>query len=273
MGRRPTLNHHISVVTVTFNNQCELEQYWSAKTLRSFEWIVVDNASTDDSVSVARSLGATGIKLKANVGFAKANNIGMRAAVGEHLYFVNPDVKILERDFDSLGTMIDTYGALVAPRLKNIEGSLQPNARGIPTLFSKVVSLFTKNGNSGCHDPNTAIDKSTTYWLTGAVVGSKRQIWHELGGWNEKYFLYFEDIDLCLRAMKSKIPLMLLEDVKWIHEWKRNSNNFSLFHIIQHFRSATVFYAEYPSLLLPKALSRKILTNNGIVPMVPEEGK
>uniref|UniRef100_UPI003CFAFC34 glycosyltransferase n=1 Tax=Campylobacter coli TaxID=195 RepID=UPI003CFAFC34 len=89
-----------TLISVSYNSGEALRRFWLDAALpHSVRWIVVDNASTDDSVSVARAAGAEVIQLSENIGFGAANNLGFEQADSPYVGFVNPDVRV---DFDSL---------------------------------------------------------------------------------------------------------------------------------------------------------------------------
>lgn len=123
--------HQWTVVTVTYNSADTLRRCWRAA--KPYEWIVVDNASSDDSVVVAEELGARVIRLPENVGFSKANNVGVRQAAGEYVVFANPDLEIDPDGMDVLKQHLDTHGGLVAPQLIVPTGLPSPTAEDSPT--------------------------------------------------------------------------------------------------------------------------------------------
>ncbi|MEU2611315.1 glycosyltransferase family 2 protein [Micromonospora sp. NPDC007271] len=253
--------HQWSVVTVTYNSADTLRRCWRGAT-KPYEWIVVDNCSADDSATVAEELGARVIRLPENVGFAKANNVGMRAAAGEYILFGNPDLEIRPDGLDILQRHLDLHGGLVAPQLLSSEGIPQPNGRGFPYATAKL-------GNrkvwplSQLHASYrmTAEPGEARYvaWVMGAAVAGRTPDVIELGGWNERFFLYYEDHELGLRAWRHGCPVALLGDVRWTHHWARATNSFqwSRAHTLE-LQSARIFFGMFPEFLigLPPAARR-----------------
>ncbi|MEU6202945.1 glycosyltransferase family 2 protein [Micromonospora musae] len=253
--------HRWSVVTVTYNSAETLRRCWRDEA-RPYEWIVVDNASSDDSVAVAEELGARVVRLPENVGFSRANNVGVRQAAGEYVLFANPDLEIGPDGFDVLARHLDQHGGLAAPQLLSSDGVAQPNGRGFPYATAKV-------GNrkvwplSRMHASYrlTAAPREARWvaWVMGAAVAARTADFLDLGGWNERFFLYYEDHELGLRAWRKGRPVALLGDVRWTHHWGRATNSFrwSRAHTLE-LRSARTFFGMFPEFLtgLPPASRR-----------------
>ncbi len=176
-----------SVVTVTYNSSATLQRFWDEDRPAEVEWIVVDNGSTDDSVAVARRLGARVVALGRNVGFSAANNIGLADAEGKYTAFLNPDVRARWQDLPALAQAIDHFGGLVSPQLVNGDGSLQPNGRGAPMLLSKVIHRLAPERQSDGYQIVAADDQTKyAFWLMGAAVMGRTDTLRTLRGWSER---------------------------------------------------------------------------------------
>jgi len=241
-----------SLVTVTFNSEKKIRQYWKDFSIPDgCEWIVVDNSSSDDTARVAEELGGRVIELNENKGFAAANNVGFNASSGRYVAFVNPDVRVGAGDLVTLSSALDHRYALVAPQLVNEDGSLQPNGRGWPYLSRQVANRLRPSAGEGQYrlyaqpgDPQLEV-----VWLTGAVIAGRRETLASLGPWDESYFLYYEDVDLCLRARKKSVPSIVVGNVNWTHGWARESTGFRFTPWRRQLTSAARFYARNPHLL------------------------
>jgi N-acetylglucosaminyl-diphospho-decaprenol L-rhamnosyltransferase len=253
--------HRWSVVTVTYNSAPTLRRCWS-NSAKPYDWIVVDNCSADGSADVAEELGAAVVRLPENVGFSRANNIAVRRLTTDYVLFANPDLVVSPDGLDVLAAHLDLHGGLVAPQLLSSDGSPQPNGRGFPYASAKL-------GNrkvwplSRLHasyrllaQPGEAI---WVAWVMGAAVAARSEDFIALGGWNERFFLYYEDHELGLRAWDRGQPVAVLGDVRWTHHWGRatNSLRWSNAHALE-LRSAMLFFGTYPEFLfdLPPARRR-----------------
>lgn len=241
-----------SLITVTFNSARTLTEYWrSFPTAPSTEWIVVDNHSSDDSVATAKALGARVISLNSNLGFGAANNIGFRESNGDFVAFVNPDVRVDVTDLPRLEhELTKDPRSLVAPQLVNHDGSLQPNGRGLPYLINKVRNRTTPDELLGSylhfaeHGQIVPVD-----WLMGAVVAGRRAHLADLGPWDERFFVYYEDSDLGLRNARIGGTSKILGDARWQHGWARETTAPSLSAWRRELPSMMKFYSRYPRLL------------------------
>ncbi|TFD81607.1 glycosyltransferase [Cryobacterium sp. Sr8] len=242
-----------TLVTVTYNNAEKLRTYWSTPIPAGVEWIVVDNGSTDDSVAVARELGATHvIEAGRNLGFSAANNVGLKRSTGTYVAFVNPDVRVTFEDLPALATRINRRGGLVSPQLVNDDLSRQPNGRGMPLLLHKVLNRLS-NG-SKLQDSYLLFaggnEERSVFWLIGAVVAGTADTFAALGGWNERYFLYYEDKDISIRAWRAGLPVTLCGQFRWTHGWARETTSFKLAPWAREISSLLKFYALYPEFVL-----------------------
>lgn len=244
---------HWTLITVSFNSASTLERCWRGVDLSTFRWIVVDNASTDHSREVALDLGAEVIALAENVGFSRANNIALAATSSKYVAFVNPDVVVRPGDLSELGHLSSAYDALVAPQLINLDGSLQPNGRGLPFLVDKFAhrGISLPSSDLGRYLP-TLSEPSYVAWLIGAVIAGETDQFRALGGWDERYFLYHEDSSLCLSAWNQDMKVILSTNHSWVHEWRRESKSLNWRAIRHEVVSALKFYRIHPELLVPR---------------------
>ncbi len=243
-----------SLITVTYNSANDLKEFWNSFDGLLAEWIVVDNASTDGSAEIATRLGARVIELPENVGFSAANNRGVEAANTDVLIFVNPDVRVTRPGLDDLVELLSLRGGLLAPQLVNADGSLQENGRAMPYPHRKLAHMFLPNGKISKGYSRFAKPGETVAvpWVMGAALAMNRKDFEAIGGWNDLYFIYYEDADICLRSWKHGIEVNLAGSVNWVHGWARETaRSFSWriwkFEIV----SAVKFYLTHPSSVLP----------------------
>ena len=207
----------LSVVILNYNvkhflNLC-LESVVEATQNIKTEIIVVDNDSRDGSVAmVAQKFPQVRcIANKENFGFSKGNNMGVKHAQGKYICILNPDTVVSETTFESLLDFCkqnDNVG-VVGPKL--VDGSglfLKECKRGKPTpwnAFTKITGLYKLSSRWFGAYYNMKLDQDST-GKTAAVVGAfmllKKSIYIEIGGFDESFFMYFEDDDFCYRIAR-----------------------------------------------------------------------
>ncbi len=252
-------SQHWTVVTVTYNSAEHLRSCWAPGALGDARWLVVDNASTDSTVAVAEQLGAEVIRLPENIGFSAANNVGLKQAESDWVAFVNPDVTIPSgEDLVRLGRAAQVNGGLVAPQLLNADGTEQPNARGLPYPLSKLAHRARGLPGVDVHDYVRTDLKTPVYvaWVMGAALAGKTDDFRAMGGWDERFFLYYEDHDIGLRAWASGRPVVVDPSVRWAHGWQRETTHLRLKPWLHEMRSGISFYRRYPALLSARRARR-----------------
>ena len=169
--------------------------------------IVVDNNSPPDP-ALARLRRAYGVSLKQfnrNNGFARAANEGCRLAGGEWVLLLNPDTAVPEGFLDQLETLCHTLdvdeprAGVVGLALRNADGGDQPSCGPPPTLTRTLIGLCLPRRLRKCR-PIRATDRVAVPWVTGCGMLVRRACWEELGGFDESFFLYYEDADFCRRV-------------------------------------------------------------------------
>ena len=177
------------------------------------EVIVLDNASDDDSMARLRTAFGAEPRVKllesaTNGGFARGNNQAIAEARGEYLLLLNPDTLVGESTLSCCLTFLQTHpdAGAVGPRLINQSGVMHPECkRGVPTLwhsFCRFTHLYRMAPHSawlnGYYQGHLSPDEvQQVPVLTGAFLMMRRALYLEVGGLDERYFMYGEDIDLC----------------------------------------------------------------------------
>lgn len=253
------MSNDVSLITVTYNSSEDLLEHWSSPLPEGVEWIVVDNNSSDDSAGVAEKLGAKVVRLPRNVGFSGANNVGSALSDSPCLIFVNPDVRVEGEEARALGRRAIELQALVAPQLINSDGTRQENGRALPFLYRKFLHFFGGASSQRTYEifaePGELVRAS---WVIGAAVAVPRFVFEKVGGWDSRFFIYYEDSDLCMRASAAGYPTLIDGSVRWEHAWARATRkSINLASWKFEWRSACTFYRRYPGLLLhPRILGK-----------------
>jgi GT2 family glycosyltransferase len=227
----------LSVIIVNWNTGALLrdcvESVYRETKRHSFEVIVVDNASSDDSLSLVESefKAAVVIKNSKNLGFAKGNNIGVEAAEGKYVILLNPDTKVLYGALDKICNYLETAAndvGAAGPMLLNKDGSFQTEQGmrfpALGTAFAQYFFLSRIFGLPGIF-MNRALKKTSDVdWLCGACLASPRKIYKEMGGLDEKYFLYAEDMDICYRLREKGYRSVFLPGAAIMHISKQSTS-------------------------------------------------
>ena len=215
---------------------------------------VVDNASVDGSQAMVRKKfpHVHLIDNHKNLGFGKANNQALRITKGEYVLILNPDTLIQEDTLVVLKEFLDTHkdvGA-VGCKLINPDGSFQINSRrSLPTpwvAFTKIVGLgifFPKSKLFGRYNV-TYLDsdqESEVDVLSGSLMMVRKCILDKIGYFDEDYFMYGEDIDMCYRIKKSGSKIYYVPKTKAIH-YKGESTKKSEFSFIANFYTAMLIF-------------------------------
>lgn len=222
----------IAVVIVTWNSA-----HLIARCLEPFdrldikpEVIVYDNASSDNTVDMVRSKfpWATVIAAKENIGFGRANNVALRNSRKDIYVLLNPDA-FVESPEDILtlasNLSLNPKLACVGPRLINADGSHQVGDAGWRTtvlsmlnhtfwvhkVLSFVPSIYLSNSNLLKQD-SVEVD-----WICGACLVIRRTAWHEMNGFDDKIFMYGEDVDLGERLTAAGWDCLYVPRIKVMH--------------------------------------------------------
>jgi N-acetylglucosaminyl-diphospho-decaprenol L-rhamnosyltransferase len=191
----------VSVVVVNWNAGPALDACLASVAGQGArEIVVVDNGSTDGSADgLTRRAGVRVVAAGRNLGFAAGANLGAAEAVGEVLVFLNPDAVLLP---GALGTLVDALlrvpGAGIAGGgLTDDRGRWQPGA----ARFAPVAHLVLDTTVGRLPDRWRRAPRRVD-WVYGTFMAVRRDLFRQLGGFDPRYFLYGEDLDLCWRASR-----------------------------------------------------------------------
>ena len=239
------------MITVTYDSARTLDRIGPNSLPSDVEWIVIDNASADDSARAAERAGATRvIRLRDNRGFAAANNLALEVAKGRYVLFANPDLDFDPIDLPRLQVELDREPGLVSPQLINIDGTLQPNGRGFPTPLNKIRNRLPSARRSAYQIMAQPGQIKPVCFLMGASVATTIQFIRALGGWDERCFVYYEDHDLGFRAWDHGARVRVVGDINWTHGWARETKRLAFQPWRHEIRSAAPFFGKYHQLLL-----------------------
>jgi N-acetylglucosaminyl-diphospho-decaprenol L-rhamnosyltransferase len=192
-----------------------------------YEVIIVDNFSTDDSVQIIKE-NFPSFKLicsEDNLGFGKANNLAVRHSQGEHLLFLNTDTILIEDTPKILSDYL-TYNqnvAVVGSRLTFRDGSYQLSCGKLPNLAVEFLYKLRAELDRKWHDTFSNFynklysQELEVGWVTGACMMIRRDVFEKLEGFDESFFMYFEDVDICKRVRDLGLKVVYYPKTSLIH--------------------------------------------------------
>lgn len=203
---------------------------------KNFEVIVTLNLPEDDACFYDYSFPLRVIKNVKPKGFGSNHNAAFNYSEGKFYVVVNPDVRINSLDFNELiSPLSDPMVAAVAPLVLSPTGCVEDSARRFPTLLRFMRRVVFRQRNS---DYVTGELPQQVDWVAGMFVLFRREIYHRLGGFDDRrFYMYLEDVDICRRLQKMGLKTFLVPRVQVIHMAQRASRR-SLKHMRWHFISA-----------------------------------
>lgn len=190
--------------------------------------LVVDNASGDSTLDVLRSLPVETIALEENGGFAHGCNVGAAAGSSPYVLFLNPDARIEAGAVQALVDAIEADSALgaVAPRIVEPNGSLDFSLRRSPRLRSTYAQAFFLHRlfpdaawvDEVIREPAAYERPGAVEWVSGACFLVRRSVLEQIGGLDESFFHYSEDMDICARIWKAGYEIHYVPGARAEHE-------------------------------------------------------
>jgi len=258
---------HVSIIIVSFNARGDLERclesLHAAPPATPHDIVVVDNGSTDGSAEAARRWPSiTVIETGSNVGFARANNVGIRAAGGANLLLLNSDTIVPPGAIDRLLAELERHPdvAVVGPRLVDGSGRAELS---FGRMIGPLNELRQKRlARSGAAD-ELAKHRQYPDWVSGACLLVRRADADAVGGLDERYFMYAEDVDFCAAIRARGRRILFTPDVEVVHLRGRSAASAPAATRAAYRRSQLAFYGKHhpgwaPLLRLYLRLRRQI---------------
>jgi GT2 family glycosyltransferase len=254
----------LSIVIICWNDWKVIENCLRSIFTRThrteYEVIVSDNGSTDGSIENIRREFPTVrvIENGANLGFARANNIGIREARGEYVLILNPDTIIHEGALDRWIDFADchTEAGAVGCRVHNPDGSYQRSGRPFPTIFRYFVAALGLRFLGRLKSP-VLLDEYETWkgdtereidWQSGACLMVRGDLLRKLGGFDERFFYQFEEVDLCRRVWSAGYRIRFTPEASITHLGGQSVNRFPVRFALEVCRNGyRYFYKHYGS--------------------------
>lgn len=223
-----------------------------------FEVIVVDNNSQDGSVEMIKKEFPQVVLIinTDNLGFGKANNQGLKIAQGDYLMFLNTDVVVLDGALNKLVNFLDQHPSvmMVGPRLLNKDLTFQHACRrNLPNPINSFFHLFGltkffKNSKLANEYKQYASDPEVTgptQALSGAAMMFRRQVYSTIGGFDEIFFMYGEDLDFCKRVLDKGWQTVYVSDAKIIHFGGQSSGKRRVKSLLNFYEAMWLYYKKH----------------------------
>ncbi len=249
----------LTIAIVSYNARDELtaclESVFASTRLDSFEVIVADNASADGTVAMLgeRFPAVRVIASPENLGFGRASNLCWHEAKSSLVLFLNSDTVVSDRALDRLvaiARMRPEAGA-VGPRLLYPEGEIQMSFGAMPGIVSELLQKLWNAGYARGRGPlRSAVRKRysrerTVDWVSGACLLTRRDTLETINGFDETFFLYSEDADLCARVRATGALILFTPEVEIVHLLGRSVAKNRDRVVYESHRSRLYFYEKH----------------------------
>lgn len=277
------VKNKISIIIVTHNSApaltgCLASLHLALKGIDS-ELVVVDNGSNDDSPEQIKQQFPNAIVVinDRNRGFAAACNQALEKSDGEFVLFLNPDVDLDSDCLDSLRSVIenDQQAGAVAPRMRHADGSFQATCRRFPTIYNMLFSrgsiLGKLFGGSQIYTLPDYPETTIVDAVAATVLMIRRSLLIRVDGFDERFFMYMEDTDLCLRLVSLDYRNYFVPTAGGVHDWGQGSNAGGVVRACRHHLSVWRYFLKhlpngFSLLVLPMILALNLIVAIGILP-------
>lgn len=185
-------------------------------------------------------------------GFASNHNIAFDQSNGDYFCVLNPDIRLIDNPFLALLNDIEKLKlGMVAPAIIDSEGQLEDSVRKFPTVGRLIKRLIT-----GEHDTYSFSIKNEVFypdWVGGMFMLFDRKAYQAVKGFDQGYFLYYEDVDICVRLWRESLPIAVSPKIQVIHQAQRQSHK-KLKYLRWHLSSMIRYFAKHLGRLPKKTI-------------------
>lgn len=239
----------LAIIIVSYNSRNFLKKcidsiikYFPQAYKNDIEVIIVDNNSNDGSQELINSFSIqhnfiSSIYNDKNRGFACANNQAIRSSIADFFLLLNSDTEVYENSLKEVLDYINNYDypekiGITGPRIINSDGSVQNSCRKFPSLLNaaahNVLSIFNPENKFSKEYKMTDADRSKSFktdWVSGSAMLIEKTALAATGLFDEKYFMYVEDVDLCYRMWKAGYKVIYYPKIEILHHIGKSGDN------------------------------------------------
>jgi hypothetical protein len=248
----------ISIIIVNYNGIAHTRQAVLSVLRHSLnsEIIVVDNCSTDDSVEALRNEFSSLIvlSLNENRGFGYGCNRGAEGAKGKYLFFLNNDTLLSEDTPAILASFLEKNPTVAAcgPRLLNPDGTFQLSFGLDPSLANEwIVRRWQHPRKSAREETMSSLERryanAKVDWVSGAALMMRKGVFQKLNGFDESFFMYFEDVDLCRRIRDTSFSVLYVNMTSVTHLLGQSAKDGTSAINLDYRRSQIHYYRKHRS--------------------------
>ncbi|MBD2177245.1 glycosyltransferase family 2 protein [Pseudanabaena sp. FACHB-1998] len=246
---------YLSIILVNYNGSKFLYSCLSSieKFLNSYncEVIIIDNFSTDNSNQIVKD-NFPSFKLicsKTNLGFGKANNLAVRESKGDYLLFLNTDTVLNENTPQTLLEYLQSNPNIgtISPKITFEDGRYQLSCGNLPSLTRECLDKIKYSLDNHYHSVLSKFyDRQYSKvqevgWVTGACLMMRRDVFEQIGGFDENFFMYFEDKDLCKRVKELGYKVVYYPHTTIIHLLGGSSHGIKK-SVNTYYRNSQLYY-------------------------------
>ncbi len=247
----------LSIIIVTWNTvDTTLKCIQSIKkNLLNFDYelIVIDNASTDDTIAkLKKEDGIIVVENKTNLGFGRANNIGAKIASREYILFLNSDMELIDNKLIEMYTYLTENPdiGIIAPKFLNVDLSPQGSVWPPQTLLNAFKEFWLGIQKTYSKYVPQGKEPVEVFSVSGGAMMIKKSLFNKIGGWDKRYFMFFEDLELCRQIRKLGYKIYFFPSCHLIHchgasgkaladsanQWRRLIPSSKIYHgLLKHY--------------------------------------
>jgi GT2 family glycosyltransferase len=255
----------LAIVIVSYNSKPDLDRCLRSLSANrpsvGYTVMVADNGSRDDTAGYLRSVwpGVAVVETGGNVGFSKANNVAIRLTTSELVLILNPDTELKPGAIDRLIAVLDADSsvAIAGPRLVDGEGRAELSFGGMIAPAAELrQKLLVKGNDRGWPGVARLVERMTRRsrdvdWVSGACMLARRADISAAGLFDERFFMYMEDVDLCAAVRTGGKRVRFVADAEVVHVRGRSVASAPAATRRAYRRSHVEFYAKHHPAWLP----------------------